>query len=35
MGNYLIYYRAPPGKITIARVLAGKRIQGKALRPSK
>ncbi len=35
MGNYLIYYRAQPGKITIARILHGKRIQGKALRPSK
>ena len=30
MGNYLIYYRALPGKIVIARVLHGKRIQKKA-----
>lgn len=35
MGNYLIYYRALPGKIIIARILRGKRIQGKALRQSK
>ena len=27
MGNYLIYYRALPGKIVIARVLHGKRAQ--------
>jgi toxin ParE1/3/4 len=32
MGNYLIYYRALPGKIVIVRVLHGKRIQRKALR---
>jgi toxin ParE1/3/4 len=32
MGNYLIYYRALPGKILIARVLHGKRVQKKALR---
>lgn len=30
MGNYLIYYRALPGKILIARVLHGKRIQRRA-----
>jgi plasmid stabilization system protein ParE len=30
MGNYLIYYRALPGKIPIARVLHRKRIQRKA-----
>ena len=30
MGNYLIYYRALPGKIVIARVLHGKRAQKKA-----
>jgi len=30
MGNYLIYYRALPGKILIARVLHGKRGQRKA-----
>jgi toxin ParE1/3/4 len=30
MGNYLIYYRALPGKIHIARVLHGKRVQRRA-----
>jgi toxin ParE1/3/4 len=30
MGNYLIYYRALPGKILIARVLHGKRVQRRA-----
>lgn len=30
MGNYLIYYRALPGKIAIARVLHGKGAQKKA-----
>jgi hypothetical protein len=32
MGNYLIYYRALPGRIVIARVLHGKRLQGTAFR---
>jgi toxin ParE1/3/4 len=30
LGNYLIYYRALPGKILIARVLHGKRVQRRA-----
>jgi toxin ParE1/3/4 len=34
MGNYLIYYRALPGKILIARVLHGKRVQRRAFRKS-
>lgn len=32
MGNYLIYYRAARGKVTIWRVLHGKRIQFRLLR---
>ncbi len=32
MGNYLIYYRALPGKIVIARILQGKRVQRTAFR---
>ena len=31
MGNYLIYYRALPGRIIIARVLHGKRLQRSGL----
>lgn len=30
MGNYLIYYRSLPGKVVIARVLSGKRVQRRA-----
>jgi len=30
MGNYMIYYRALPGRILIARVLHGKRVQRRA-----
>jgi toxin ParE1/3/4 len=30
MGNYLIYYRALPGRILIARILHGKRVQRRA-----
>ncbi len=32
MGNYPIYYRALPGKVVIARVLHGKRVQRAAFR---
>jgi toxin ParE1/3/4 len=32
MGNYLIYYRAARGKVTIWRVLHGKRMQFRLLR---
>jgi toxin ParE1/3/4 len=32
MGNYLIYYRALPGKIIIVRILHGKRVQRRAFR---
>ncbi len=32
MGNYLIYYRALPGKILIARVLRAKRVQRRVFR---
>jgi len=32
MGNYLIYYRASRGRVTIWRVLHGRRIQIQALR---
>jgi toxin ParE1/3/4 len=32
MGNYLIYYRALQGKIVIARILHGKRVQRRAFR---
>jgi toxin ParE1/3/4 len=32
MGNYLIYYRALAGKIIIARILHGKRVQRRAFR---
>jgi toxin ParE1/3/4 len=31
MGNYLIYYRPMRGRVLIARVLHGKRLQKKAL----
>lgn len=32
MGNYLIYYRPMRGKVTIWRVLHGKRVQLRVLR---
>jgi len=35
MGNYLIYYRARPGKTVIVRILHGKRVQRRAFREKR